>query len=105
MTHKWLSSDYDMAEERLSDDFLTGESFRKWDIAKILDGYPVDDLILASAKQDSDEVKRILKSHVDRFLQTEEGQRLIDDKVYEIRIDREAAHVDHLIKQRKEAFA
>ena len=102
MTHKWLSSDYDMAEERLADDFLTGESFRKWDIAKILDGYPVDDLILASARQDHDEVKRILKSHVERFLQTEQGQRLIDDKVYELRMDRQPAHVDYLIDMRME---
>lgn len=88
MIRKWLLADFDQAEEWLTDTFLSGDSYMKWDIAKILDGEVVDDLIRACARRDQDEVSRILKSHVDRFIQSEEGQRLVDLKASEIRQDR-----------------
>lgn len=88
MTHKWLPSDYDEAEEWLKDTFLSGESYMRCDIAKILDGEVTDDIHRAYAKGNREEVDRIYKSHVDRFIQSEEGQRLVDLKAFEIRQDR-----------------
>lgn len=89
MTHKWLTSDYDEAEEWLKDCLLSGDSYLKVDITTVLDGEVVDDLLRAVAKQNHDEVSRIMKGHVDRFLASEVGLRLIDFKASEIRQDRE----------------
>jgi hypothetical protein len=48
------------------------------DVAKIMDGYPVDDLIRAIANRKMDAAARILKGHCERFLNSDTGCDLVN---------------------------
>lgn len=105
MTRKWLNQEHDRAEEFLLDGWLSGEKHLGRDITYFLDGEPVDDLILAIAKKNYDEARDILKGHVMRFLNSGDGYDACEAQTRIWEIERESAHIDHLIDQQRESFA
>jgi len=68
----------DQASDAIVEILCEGDSFGQWDIAKIMDGYPCDEIILLLAKGNYELARDLLKHHVERFMVDDYGQDLID---------------------------
>jgi hypothetical protein len=99
MITKWLRE----AESEIVDQIMWGESFHGIDITKVMDGEPVDELLLLLVQRKPDEAMDWLKRMVIHYVQQNELEELwIADKREE---ERENGILDQLRMRRSVAEA
>ena len=82
MTTKWLKE----AESEIVDQIMWGEKFHGIDICSVMDGEPIDELLLLIAQRKDDEARDWLKRMVIHYVQQNElGELWIADKQEEER--------------------
>lgn len=65
------------AEKELLDRLMWGEKYLNVDITYVMDGEPVDELLLLVTQRKTDEALDWLKVFVKKFLESETGQKLV----------------------------
>lgn len=88
------------ATQELIDLFMWGEKYLEVDITYIMDGEPVDELLLLIASGKTDEALDLLRSIVKRFMEGSTGEKLIDSYLSDERERRRDSQVDAEIHQK-----
>lgn len=90
----------DKAFDILVDLFMEGREYLRIDVAKILDGHNVDELLLLIAREKYNAAREWLRSHVERFMLTDLGEEIIDAFIREDEQMRRDADIDARIDEK-----
>lgn len=89
------------AEKDLLDSLMWGEKVLNVDITHVMDGEPVDELLLLLTQRKDHEAREWLESFVKRFIEGETGQKLVDYLIKEDMERRRDSMIDAEIHRRK----